>query len=161
MERILLNEVMEQQYQSLLSKAFSLLHNFHDAEDALQNAYLKAWTHIDSLRGEANCLSWLTKIVCNESLSLMRTRKRQPFYLLDEQLWSIPDQHNAVENCLDELTMHMLLERLSGSQRKVFYLRYAQGYSITSTASQLNLSEGTVKSQMFYARKKIKSYFEL
>ncbi|MEG1013562.1 MAG: RNA polymerase sigma factor [Clostridia bacterium] len=156
MVRILLNEVMEQQYQSLLSKAFSILHNYQDAEDALQNAYLKAWLHIDAFRGEANCLVWLTKIVCNECLSLMRTRKRQPFYLLDEQLWSIPDQRNTVDYCLEELSVHMLLERLSGSQRKVFYLRYDQGYSITSTASQLNLSEGTVKSQMFYARKKIK-----
>ncbi|MEG0504888.1 MAG: sigma factor [Raoultibacter sp.] len=56
------------------------------AEDVLQNAYLKAWLHSDSLRIEANYLAWLNRIVYTECMSYLRSRKRQPLCMVDELL---------------------------------------------------------------------------
>lgn len=154
-----LNKAMERQYQALLSKAFFILGSEQDAEDVLQNAYLKAWLHRDSLRMEANDLAWLNRIVYNECMSCLRCRKRQPLCMSDEQLQSFPAQHHNTEHCLDEMSLEVLFNALSEKQRYTFYLRYALGYGIAETARKANITEGTVKSQMYYARQKLKSIY--
>ena len=159
MEHPKLNEIMEQHYQTLLLKAVSLLHNFQDAEDALQNAYLKAWLHIDSFRGKSSCNAWLSRIVYNECISLLRTRKRQPLLFSDEHLECMLYQQNEYECDLDETDLNAWLTALSDKQRRTFYMRYILGYDIANTARLLSLAEGTVKSQMHHARQVLKRQF--
>lgn len=161
MEQSKLIEMMEQQYRPLLFKAFTILCNDQDAEDALQNAYLKAWLHSDSLRSELNCLAWLNRIVYHECMISIRCRKRQALPIADEVLQAIPCRSNEIEACLDEFSLIKLFSALSGKQRLAFYLHYAMGYDISSTAREMNIAEGTVKSQMHYARQKLKEQFAL
>lgn len=154
-----LDRIMDRQYQSLLSKAAYLLHSYQDAEDALQNAYMKAWLKSGSLRSEASCLAWLNQIVYNECMSVLRFRKRQPLFLSEEQIQVMQSQQCEDELILDKHFLSFLLVALSEKQRHAFYTHYILGYDIANTARQLHLAEGTIKSQLHHARQALKRQF--
>ncbi len=146
-------QVMEQEYQPLLCKAIHLLHHRQDAEDALQSAYLKAWLRRDSLRVGDYCHAWLKRIVYNECIDILRSRKRQPFLLYDEQLNTIPSSQNDVTSCLERMALDSMFSQIPLNWRHIMFYRYFVGCDVAETAWKMQLPEGTVKSQLFYTRR--------
>lgn len=148
--------------------AYRQLGNAADAEDAVQDALLAAYKHLDQFKGQAQMSTWLTAIVTNSARMQLRRRPRQPHVSLDEPCGEDPEYClserlpnsglTPEEECRNaEFRRHLLqsLAQLSPSLRKAFELRDLGGRSVKEAAHTLGLAEGTVKAQLSRARAKL------
>ncbi len=148
--------------------AFRLLGNAADAEDAVQEALLAAFKHINQFRGQSQLSTWLTTIVRNCALMQLRKRPRQIHVPLDERfgeeqprsLWEgLADERPSPEEEFrnSELTARLrkCTALLSPTLRRTFQLRVLDGLSIFETARILGVPHGTVKAQLARARARI------
>ena len=153
----------------LYRRAFRFVGDSHDAEDALQDALLSAYKHLDQFKGEAKMTTWLTSIVTNSALAQLRRKPRQPHVSLDEPLnddqdYCISDrladakpgpEHEYIRSEMHGHLMQCVAE-LSPSLRKTIQLCDLEGLTAREAAQVLGLAEGTVKSQISRARMKLK-----
>ena len=140
--------------------AVSLLGNIADAEDAVQEAFLSAFTHLDKFRGQAKMSTWLTTIVINVARMKLRRRSPQALISRDETRGEqdlllaemLPDhQPNPEEVCCRRELAERLADattQLSPTLRKTFQLRDINGLSISETAHLLGVPGGAVKAQL-------------
>ena len=163
-----LQDVLSLRLPSFYRCAFRLLGNTADAEDAVQEALLAAYKHINQFRGQSQISTWLTTIVRNCALMQLRKRPRQIHFPLDEQfgeeqprpLWEgLADERPSPEEELrnSELTARLrkCTALLSPTLRRTFQLRVVDGLSIFETARILGVPHGTVKAQLARARAKV------
>jgi RNA polymerase sigma-70 factor (ECF subfamily) len=163
-----LQEVLSLRGPSFYRCAFRLLGNAADAEDAVQEALLAAYKHINQFRGQSQISTWLTTIVRNSALMQLRRRPRQIHFPLDTEvgeeqqrfLWEelADGRPSPEEECRNsELTSRLrkCTALLSPTLRKTFQLRVVEGFSILETARILGLPRGTVKAQLARARAKL------
>lgn len=163
-----MKEVLSLRLPSFYRYAFRLLGNAADAEDAVQEAVLAAYRHIDQFRGQAQMTTWLTTIVRNCALMLLRKRPRQIHLSLDAPMggddkyfvWEgLADTRPGPEEECRNLELIARLQecavRLSPTLWRTFQLRVLMGFSIFETARILGLPHGTVKAQLARARAKI------
>jgi RNA polymerase sigma-70 factor, ECF subfamily len=168
-----LQAVLSLRLPSFYRCALRLLGNAADAEDAVQEALLAAYKHIDQFRGQSQMSTWLTTIVSNCARMQLRKRPRQIYTPLDEQIGGVrkysvserladprPSPEDACRN--SELTAHLrkCAALLSPSLRRTFQLRVVDGLSIFETAQVLGLPHGTVKAQLARARTKLARYMQ-
>ena len=164
-----LNDVLVRCLPSFQRKAYRYLGNSADAEDAVQDALLSAYKHIDQFRGDAQISTWLTAIVSNAARMKLRKRPRQIHVSMDErfgedQEYSVSEMLAAPEpspedNCRrSELRGHILrlVAQLSPCLRRTFQLRELDGLSTRETAHVLGVPDGTVKAQLTRARAKLR-----
>jgi RNA polymerase sigma-70 factor (ECF subfamily) len=153
---------------SLYRRAYRLLGNEADAEDAVQDALLAAYKHLREFRGEAQLSTWLTTIVINCARMHLRKRSRYIHVSLDsrigeDQEYSLSDtlvdhRPNPEDECHKAWANARLIEsaaRLSPTLRRAFHLRYVDHLSVCETARVLRLPIGTVKAQTARARAKV------
>lgn len=164
-----LTNVFVHRWRSLNRKAMRKLENWADAEDAVQEAFLSAFTHLDQFKRRAQMSTWLTTIVINSARLKVRRRPRQLHIPLDERTEERDKQPfsqmlrdprpNPEEVCQSrEITERLvrLTTHLSPTLRRAFQLRDVNGLSIRDTAAILGLADGTVKAQLARARAKLK-----
>jgi RNA polymerase sigma-70 factor (ECF subfamily) len=164
-----LEQILASGLPSLYRRAYRILGNAADAEDAVQDALLAAYTHLDQFRGQAQISTWLTTIVLNCARLQIRRRLRHVQVSLDEctadlQPVSILERlADHRPNPEDECTESELSARLTGlhsclspTLRRTFQLRDVDGLSIRETARILGVPAGTVKAQSARARKRLK-----
>ena len=153
----------------LYRRAYRLLGNAADAEDAVQDALLAAYTHVNQFRGQSQISTWLTTIVLNCARLQLRRRQRHVHVSLDEstgelQPVSVSEQladhrPSPEDECREselKARLTLLHSQLSPSLRRTFQLRDVDGLSIRETARILGVPIGTVKAQTARARKKMK-----
>jgi RNA polymerase sigma-70 factor (ECF subfamily) len=166
-----------QQLEQLLSgglhthyrRAYRLLGDAADAEDAVQDALLAAYTHLNQFRGQSQISTWLTAIVLNCARLQLRRRSRHIHVSLEEstgqpQPVSMSEQladhrPNPEDECREsELSARLtdLHSQLSPTLLRTFHLRDVDGLSIRETARILGIPTGTVKAQSARARKRLK-----
>ena len=156
-------------YLPLLNRtAYRYLGNAADAEDAVQDALLSAYKHLDQFRGQAQMSTWLVAIVSNCARMQLRRRPRQIHVSLDEQLGG-EQGYTVSERLVDsgpspeeeyrkvELRDRVLqfAEELSPTLRKAFQLRDLDDLSTSEAAQILGVPDGTVKAQVARARAKL------
>ena len=152
----------------LYRRAYRILGNTADAEDAVQDALLAAYTHLDQFRGQAQVSTWLTTILLNCSRLQLRRRLRHVHVSLEEsveELQSFPRERLAdhrptperefIESDL-KTRLSALHTQLSPTLHRTFQLRDVEGRSIRETARILGVPTGTVKAQSARARKRLK-----
>jgi RNA polymerase sigma-70 factor, ECF subfamily len=153
---------------SLYRGAYRLLGNTADAEDAVQDALLAAYTHLDQFRGQSKMSTWLGAIVHNSARMQLRRRLRHVHVPIDEPVGEIQElsvaqrladgRPSPEDECRDaELGRRLshFQTQLTPTLRKAFQLRDIQGLSIRETARILGVPHGTVKAQSARARKKL------
>ena len=163
-----IQDVLSRCLPSFYRKAYRHLGNVADAEDAVQDALLAAYKHLDQFRGQSQMSTWLTTIVRNSALMQLRNRPRQIHLPLDEQtggdekssVWErLADTRPGPEEECRNLELMARVQkcavRLSPKLRRTFQLRVLMGLSICETARILRLPHGTVKAQLARARKHI------
>ena len=164
-----LEHILASGLQSLHRRAYRILGNPADAEDAVQDALLAAYTHLHQFRGQAQISTWLTTIVLNCARLQLRRRLRHIQVSLDEctadlQPVSVSERladhrPNPEDECTEsELSARLthLHSQLSPTLRRTFQLRDVDGLSIRETAQILGVPTGTVKAQSARARQKLK-----
>jgi RNA polymerase sigma-70 factor (ECF subfamily) len=153
---------------SLHRYAYRILGNKADAEDAVQDAVLAAFKHLNQFRGEAQLSTWLTTIAINCARMHLRKRSRRPHISLDSRIGEgqkyslsdiLVDQRSNPENDCHKAKLSEILmksaARLSPILRRTFYLRYVDHLSVCETARVLGIPIGTVKVQTARARAKL------
>ena len=149
--------------------ALKMLGNASDAEDALQNTFLKAFQHVDKFEGRSSLSTWLYRIASNEALMLLRKRRPETTFsdipLDDEDDQNIDPVQIADWCCLPEeellssegrTTMDRAVEHLPETLRIVFVLRDIEDLSILETSQVLGLSETAVKTRLLRARLRLR-----
>lgn len=150
-------------YTPIYRLGLKMLGDSADAEDVLQNTFLKALQHLPDFEGRSSLSTWLYRIAANEALMLLR--KRRPTIPVDENAddedegflpaqftdWCcLPEQ----EFLTDESKAHLdeAIQRLPETLKVVFLLRDIEGLSIRETSEALGLSETAVKTRLLRAR---------
>jgi RNA polymerase sigma-70 factor (ECF subfamily) len=164
-----LEQILTRGLPSLYRRAYRILGNAADAEDAVQDALLAAYTHLDQLRGQAQISTWLTTIVLNCARLQIRRRLRHVQVSLDESAADLQpvsfserlaDRRPNPEDECRESELNARLAHfhgyLSPTLRRTFQLRDVDGLSIRETARILGVPTGTVKAQLARARKRLK-----
>jgi RNA polymerase sigma-70 factor, ECF subfamily len=144
--------------------AIKMLGNPQDAEDVLQETFIKAFRGLSGFDGRARLSTWLYRIAANEALMLIRRRKVD-FLSLDEPVETEEGEAEPVQIvdwcCLPEAELmsaeaRIFLDRavdtLTPALRMVFLLRDIEGLSTQETSEVLNLSEAAVKTRLSRAR---------
>ncbi len=135
--------------------------NHDDANDVLQNAFLKAWTHLDEFQKNARLSTWLYRIAINESIDFVRRQKNQKMLSTDDQL-GIANQLLADKYFDGDETQALLQEaitQLPDVQRLVFNMRYFDNKKYSEISEILHTTEGALKASYHIAVKKISEFF--
>src|SRR3954447_5202207 len=157
-------ELMRRHNSALFRVARAILKEDADAEEALQDAYLDAYRHMDSFEGTARLETWLTRIVINRSLMRLRKRKREgvvvPF-TREGDVGAPPEatidtKADSPSDALLRSEVRRLVERrideLPASFRVVFVMREVQEMSAEQIAECLSIPVATVRTRLFRAR---------
>lgn len=128
-----------------------------DADDVLQETFIKAWKALPAYRGDAAISTWLYRIATNEALQQLRRKKWKKVFglaALNEQ--SAPAEQLNTGSEEDQL--QEALKRLTVHQRKIFGMRYFNETPFAEIALVLGLAEGTVKATFHQSVKKLEEY---
>ena len=136
-----------------------------DAADMTQETFIKAYRALSGFRGDSKFSSWLYRIASNVCLDFLHSRSRHPQVSLsgadedDRTAFELPDMsQNPEEQLMKKLSMEAVrrgLGQLPEQQRQILVLRELGGLSYAELAQTLGLEEGTVKSRIFRARKRL------
>ena len=157
-------ELVRQYERKIYRLAMNITRNEEDAEDVLQEAFLKAYEHLDRFKGDSKFYTWIVRIAVNEALMKLRRRKGDRTVPLDEPLdtgeetmareiavWEDnPEQQYSkeeIQNILSEA-----VDSLKPDFRTVFTLRDIEEMSTEETAEVLGISVPAVKSRLLRAR---------
>jgi len=156
--------LVETYYEMIYNLAFRMLNDPQDAEDILQETFLKAYRHLKSFDGRSSLSTWLYRIATNEALMFLR-RRRMETVSIDESKETDTGEQEPLQIvdwcCLPEEELvsaeaqaHLdeAVTRLSPNLRVVFVLRDIQGLSTHEVGEVLNLTETAVKTRLSRAR---------
>jgi RNA polymerase sigma-70 factor (ECF subfamily) len=169
-------ELVKRYDRKLFRIAQHLMHNREDAQDVVQESFLKAFLHLDQFREDSKFSTWLTRITLNQSLMKLRKQRPAREVSIDRDFQSEPDNfptdvadwapnpeelYRAAE--LREI-LRKTLQELGEGLRVVFVLRDIEGLSLGQTAEALGLSLTAVKARSFRARlqlrERLSKYFK-
>ena len=153
--------VMRRHNQLLYRVARSILRNDGEAEDVMQDAYVRAYERLDQFAGRAKFSTWLTRIAVHEALArqrrgnryqeldLMSDREGDP---MDRLATLAPDPEQQASNSETRRLLEEAVERLPDAYRTIFMLRDVEEMSTSDTAHVLDISEENVKVRLHRAR---------
>lgn len=147
-----------------------LIHD--DANDVLQNAFMKAWKNLESFRQDSKLSTWLYRIAVNESLDFMRHKNSLTMISTDEgdekessnsggsNLAATLRADSYFDGDETEIMLQEAIAQLPEVQRTVFNMRYFNEMKYSEISKILNTSEGALKASYHIAVKKISEYFQ-
>jgi RNA polymerase sigma-70 factor, ECF subfamily len=160
-------ELVSRYERKIFRLTMNITRNREDAEDAMQDAFLKSYSHLKTFQGDSRFYTWLVRIAANEAL--MRLRKRRPNqFSLDEPIEGdddlfpreLQDWGPGPEQRFAQTEMHEILssviDGLEPDYRVVFVLRDIEELSTEETAASLGISVPAVKSRLLRARLKLR-----
>ncbi|MEG1586512.1 MAG: RNA polymerase sigma factor [Bacteroidales bacterium] len=154
----LINAYQERLYWQI--RKMVLVHE--DADDVLQNTFLKAWKNLDSFRGESKLSTWLFRIAINESITFLN-KQRQERQMASEEESSFLLENLQADTYFDGDELQLLLQEailtLPEKQRLVFNMRYFDEMKYEEMSEVLGTSVGALKASYHFAAKKIEDYF--
>lgn len=164
-----MEELVSSRRAVFFKRAYRVLGNAADAEDAVQDALFSAFKHLEQFRGESQMSTWLTTIVCNCARMQLRRRVNQVHVSLEEPIgeerkYFVSERlahygSNPEDECRrSEFNRRLkrLVAQLSPRLRKTFQLREIDGLNTSEAAHVLGVPEGTVKAQLARARAKLR-----
>ncbi|MEI8063125.1 MAG: sigma-70 family RNA polymerase sigma factor [Verrucomicrobiota bacterium] len=159
--------LVERYKERLYATVYHMTSNHADANDLVQDAFIKAFTSIRSFKRESSFYTWIYRIAVNRTLNhLKRGKNRQQFSLddIDNHIQSDPDFVELMSHVtprrevgLNELQekLNAALQKLSEDHRAVVVMHDVQGLTHADIGKALHCSEGTVRSRLFYARQQL------
>jgi RNA polymerase sigma factor (sigma-70 family) len=156
-------ELKDRHANKLLSRIYRITRNWQDAEDVLQESFLKAFVHLPGFEGRSSFSSWITRIAINSALMLLRKRRVVEVsidaFASDGGTWSgweIADIRTTSEEAYAqrEVEQHLrsAIRRLRPALRKVVHLRRSEDYPTSEIAAALGISVAAAKSRLMRAK---------
>jgi RNA polymerase sigma factor (sigma-70 family) len=132
-----------------------------DANDVLQNIFIKVWKGLENFREDSRLYTWLYRIATNECLSFIEQQKRKASISMDEVVEVLSNKVKADSN-FDanklEWKLQLAIQQLQEKQRVVFNLRYYDEMPYEEMSRILDTSEGALKASYHHAAKKIEAF---
>ena len=157
-------ELVSRYEKKIYRLGLNLMGNPEDAEDVLQEAFLKAFEHLPEFRADSRFYTWLVRIAINEGLMKLRKRRSDKSVPIEDAVseegeimpreftdWK-PNPEQVYAQAEIEAILQNAAAGLPPGLRTVFLLRDVEGLSTEETGALLNLSEGAVKARLFRAR---------
>lgn len=144
-------KLMDRYRLSLYKVAKSYLKNEEDIADVMQDTILSAYEHLNELKQAAYYKTWITRILINHCIDLLKQQKR----FIPTSLEEIPKEHLS-DYPDDDRGFYDLLRELPEDMRPIFLLYYGEGFRTREIAEILDLNENTVKSRLKRGRQKLK-----
>ena len=170
-DRYAFDELVKTYYPRMVRTAVRMLRDIEDGEDATQQAFTAAWRNLDKFRGDSTFSTWMTRITMNESLSVLRSRKRA-FVELEDNTTESNDEAQPVfasngENPEEALIrketsqlLHMSMSHVKPVYRMAMQLRLVNDMSVEEIAGRLKMPVNTVKVHLFRGRQSMKAFLE-
>ena len=159
-KKIIFSDLVVQYSKQLYWTIRRIILNHDDANDVMQNVFLKVWNNLDQFKERSKLSTWLYRIAVNESLDFLR-RKRN-FVAFDSDLANGVGSRLIADEYFDGDATQALLQEaiatLPDVQRIVFNLRYFEEMKYSEISQMLNTSEGALKASYHIAVKKIYDY---
>ena len=169
-------ELVKRYDRNVFRIALHITQNREDAEDVVQDAFLKAYQNLGQFQGQSKFYTWLVRIAVNEALMRLRRRRPERMVSLDEDVkteedsmpreiadWSPNPEQQYTQGELKDI-LSRTIQGLPASFRTVFVLRDVEGLSTEETAEALGLSIPAVKSRLLRARlqlrERLNKYFK-
>lgn len=157
------DELYEKYHLQLYRNAYLITGDQMDAEDVLQNTFVTAWRNIKKLKNPESLKYWLFRIMTREAWKAGRSKEIPDAEIVskaDEYQWKYEDHTDPAERFSDRDRIITALHMLDIKHREVIILFYYEGMSVKEIASSLGCFEGTVKSRLNTAKRKLKTVFE-
>ena len=156
--RLLMRQYQEKLYW--LVRRMVLEHE--DANDVVQNTFIKVYRNIHNFKGNAKLYTWLYRIATNEAISFLEQKNKKRLASLDEE-GSIIGQQLRADTYFDgdevQIRLQQAIAQLPEKQRMVFNLRYFEEMSYEEMSGVLETSVGALKASYHHAAKKIEAFF--
>ena len=133
--------------------------NAADAEDVLQEAFIKIFKNLDKYKEKGSFEGWIRKIITRTAISHLRDNKKYSFHT--ELEYSCVDKETTVLDKLGEKEIIGIVTKLPPGYKKIFMLYVTEGYNHREIAELLGCSEGTCKSQFYRSRIRIQKLLKL
>lgn len=161
-QREAFSEMVREYSEQLYWQVRRIVITHEDADDVLQNTFLKAWNSLDTFRNDAKISTWLYRIAINESLDFIRKKKIRNDVNASADDTSVANKLLADEYFDGNETEALLQEAIASLpdvQRTVFNLRYFDNMKYSEISRILGTSEGALKASYHIAVRKITDYF--
>ena len=154
-------KIVEEFRQQAFSMAFRILCNEEESRDVVQESFIKVWQKIGTYDMSQKFSTWLYKIVANSAIDRMRLIKRQNLVNIEKVIGKIDFQNldsfqTEVDNNETAQLIMWIAEGLPEKQKIIFILRDLQGVDSSEVQQILKLSETSVKSNLYHARRAIR-----
>lgn len=162
------DELVNRYEKKIYRLGLNITSNAEDAEDVLQETFLKAFEHLPEFREDSRFYTWIVRIAVNEGLMKLRKRRSSKEVSWEDSEgddgepivhdftdWRPNPEQLLAQSELEE-TLQKAVRALPPTFRTVFYLRDVEGLSTEETATMLDLSVGAVKARLFRARMRLR-----
>lgn len=162
-DRNAFGELVRRHYQGVVQVVYRMCGDTGLAEDAAQEAFIRAWVNLPSYQPRACLRNWLYRIAVNAALDVLRRKPEET--LGDEETRMVPDQAAGPETALIEkeqvAVLQQAMQSLPEAARSALVLREYGGLSYQEIASVLDVPVGTVMSRLNYARNRLREILKI
>lgn len=155
----IVNTYKEQLYYQIRRMVLS----HEDADDLLQNTFIKAWNNLEYFRGEAKLSTWLYRIALNECLNFLNKQRAQKHLSIEESEANLLNQLESdpyFDGNQTQLLFEKAIQTLPEKQRIIFHLKYFQDMKYNEISEIMGTSIGALKASYHHAVKKIEEFFK-
>ena len=153
----IVNTYKEQLYYQIRRMVLS----HEDADDLLQNTFIKAWNNLEYFRGEAKLSTWLYRIALNECLNFLNKQRAQKHLSIEESEANLLNQLESdpyFDGDQTQLLFEKAIQTLPEKQRIIFHLKYFQDMKYNEISEIMGTSIGALKASYHHAVRKIEEY---
>jgi len=157
------NLLVRQFQQRLYWHIRKIVINHDDADDLLQNVFIKVYHGLDKFRGESKILTWMYRIATNESITFLNSKKKRffiPMVDVEHQLSQNLETDSYFSGDKIQMKLQQAILTLPEKQRLVFNLKYFEEMKYEDMSEILGTSVGALKASYHHAVKKIEDYFK-
>ncbi len=157
------NRLVELYQERLYWHIRKIILSHDDADDVLQNLFLKVWKNIDNFREESSLFTWLYRIATNESITFLNSKKRKnmlPLNDISEYLKENLESDPYFDGDYLQMKLQQAIIKLPEKQRIVFNMRYFNEMKYEEMSKILGTSVGALKASFFHAVNKVEEYIK-
>jgi len=153
--------LMEKYQERLYWQIRRLVYEHEDANDVLQNCFMKVYRNLHKFEGKSKLYTWMYRIATNEAITFLNKKKQKYTASIDDEDRNLSNRLEA-DSFFDGNSAQILLQKaialLPEKQKQVFHLRYFDEMNYASMSELLGTSEGALKASFHHAVKKIEAY---
>lgn len=148
-------EIYKLYYKGMYNVSLRIVGNPEEAEDVMQEAFLKAFDKLGSYRGEVSFAAWLKKIVVNQSLDQLRKRKEQLVIMEENQIPDMVDEGSTQDMKWEVAHIKGAVDKLAPRYKTILSLFLFEGYDHQEISSLLKISYAAARTTYHRARQKL------